>query len=333
MVRLGHTVSVVVPSDGPLGAAVEHEDGIDLTVDKKLIVLRKSRLRDAFKIPTLPAQALNADFVVVWTLALALYVPILEIRRKKYYVAVHELLDSFTGGLLVRVFLSHSKASVTACSQAVATWLSRNGVAANRVDVVYPILEPPVPTLKLDPSSHVIGVVGRINGHKGHIEVCKAFQSHLSHRADWRLLLAGGPYPGQEAALEDLLEVVRADDRIQYVGEVTSFTDIAQAVDVVACFPTRPEPFGLVPLEAWRYGKLAVGYADGGAREVLEIVGGIGVPRPTGDASAVIAEAIERALLVAENGNATMSKAAVLPLFSSRQVEDSLARAIAGERV
>lgn len=276
--QIGHTVTVALPARGPLTSALE-ENGALVRIDPKIAVLRRSRMRDALRLPVLPSYLRDADLVVLWTLALALYAPLLVVRRKQFYFSVHELLLGRFGSMLVRALVVPNSAPVFACSQAVAAWLAGLGVSRSRLHVTYPafswtLREPSTP------SEHfTIAVVGRVNGHKGHREVTKAFLARISDRPTWRLLLVGSPYPGQEAAYEEVEALVDGHDQIELLGEVPGFTSISGQLNIVACFPDRPEPFGLVPVEAWAEGVRAAGFDDGGAAEVLRVVDGVRVPR------------------------------------------------------
>lgn len=293
LVRLGHDVTVFVPHEGPLADSLAHLGAQALvTIDPGLAVLRRSRPVDALRIPSLSSGVAAADFVIVWTLALAAYVPVLRLRRIPFYVSVHELLPGAVGGILVRGLLSGGHFPVSACSQATARWLADAGVAPRRLTVMSPVFSPIAALPAREPHEPLVfAVVGRINGHKGHLEVARAFSSPALRDQDWILRLYGAPFPGQEDALDCVLDQITHDDRIVYGGEAPSMAALAGTIDAVACFPSKPEPFGLVPVEAWRLGIQSVGYADGGAAEVLPLVGGIGVARtidPVADISAAL---------------------------------------------
>lgn len=288
LVELGHEIAVFVPHDGPLAQLLAHlGERASVTVDHTLSVLRRSKPSDALRRPRLRTEVVGADLVVLWTLAMVAYAPILRRRDIRFYVSVHELLLGRLGGLVVRGFLASGRFPVCACSEATAEWLRACGVDSGRITVTSPVFSPlqAIPTRSThDPLT--IAVVGRVNGHKGHLEVARAMRSPGLRDRDWRLLLFGAPFPGQEGALDALREAIVGDDRVQYRGEAPSLASIATEIDAVACFPSKPEPYGLVPIEAWRVGARSVGFADGGASEVLPIVGGIGIPRtadPVGD--------------------------------------------------
>lgn len=296
LLALGHSVHVLVPSSGPLQEEVS-KLGLKATisVEPNLMVLRRSRIRDVMRTPKLPPAMQDADVVVLWTLAMVGYVPLLHCARKKFYVAVHELLPDWRARLFFGLLL-RGKFPLTACSEAVARWLSSLGVQRSRIEVTYPVIDinenPPcregAKELSEPPSGIMtVAVFGRINGHKGHLEVAKAFREPSMSGAGWRLILAGGPFPGQESALEEVLTVAEADKRISYVGELTSIHELPSSVDLVAVFPSKPEPFGLVPIEAWMAGIPSIGYGDGGAAEVLPMVGGTAVRRDGTEGSRV----------------------------------------------
>jgi hypothetical protein len=114
------------------------------------------------------------------------------------------------------------------------------------------------------------------------------------------------------------MHLIESDPRIEYRGEAKSVAAIAGEIDAVACFPSMPESFGLVPVEAWRVGVRAAGFADGGPGEVLPLVGGIAVARtdaPMTDISSAILT-LERSVRARE---ALPEPSTVNPLFTKER--------------
>lgn len=300
LISLGHSVHVLVPAAGPLNDEVARLGAeVQISVEPGLLVLRRSNLKDVLRFPKLPESMRAADVVVLWTLAVAGYVPLLRLARKKFYVAVHELLEDRRARLTFRLLLRGSF-PLTACSKATAAWLRSLGVKGPRISVTYPVIDVPsgrtvrearVAVAEKTTRPFTVAVFGRVNGHKGHLEVATAFRDSSMSDPNWRLVLAGAPFPGQESALEDVLAVAVTDSRITYVGELSSLGELDGAVDLVAVFPTKSEPFGLVPIEAWSFGIPSIGYGDGGAAEVLPMVGGTAIER-TGLSHVQIASAL-----------------------------------------
>ncbi|MDE8585925.1 glycosyltransferase family 4 protein [Arthrobacter sp. NQ4] len=211
------------------------------------------------------------------------YIPLLRLARKKFYVSVHELLEDNRARTVFKHLLKGAF-PVTACSRAAADWLTSLGVTPSRITVTYPVLPDGPSDRDTNPcregrsGTFTVAVYGRLNGSKGHLEVAQAFQEPCMGDPSWRLILAGAPFPGQENALDDVLRLVDKDPRISYIGEVASLLELTADLDLVALFPKKPESFGLVPVEAWSYGIRSIGYALGGAAEVLPLVGGAVVP-------------------------------------------------------
>jgi len=330
LVSLGHEVLVVVPHSGPLATDLAQFGGaVSVVVDASLVVLRRSKLTDLLHPLTLRQDVARADVVVLWTLALSAYIPVLRVRRRRFYVSVHELLPGRVGGLLVRTLLASGSFPVCACSEASAAWLNGHGVTRGRLTVTWPVFTAvdAIPArLVHDPLT--LAVVGRVNGHKGHLEVAQAFQSSALSGSGWRLLLFGAPYPGQDDALQAVQALVHRDPRIEYRGEAASVAAIADEIDAVACFPSTPEPFGLVPIEAWRVGVRTVGFADGGAGEVLRVVGGLGVRRTDSPDRDITAALVELALSM-RTAARLPDPAEVNPLLSGDRRRTLIAQVVA----
>src|SRR5437588_7681851 len=96
LVAEGHEVEVLLPVDGALTQRLM-EVGAAVTV-APLRVLRLSK-RSSLLTPPLarPRWREPPDVVVVWTLALAGYLPALRMAGHRVLVSVHELLPSSAG--------------------------------------------------------------------------------------------------------------------------------------------------------------------------------------------------------------------------------------------
>lgn len=288
---IGFQIVVILPSEGPL-VNILREAGHTVEVDHTLTVVRKADKRSPFRRVSLPEVLRPDDLVVLWTLALARYIPTLMRRRVAFYVSVHELLPGLIGKLYARWFLARGDFNVTCASKACQRWLETCGVRTERLTVTYPVFETQGALGPWVKGRKTIAVFARVNGNKGHLEVAQAFRQLFPSPGEWRLLLYGSPFPGQERHLSDLIQAIDGRPDISYEGEVRSFASVSEKIGVVACFPNRPETFGLVPIEAWQYAVPAIGYADGGASEVLTLVGGLGVSRHEADGTSTLTETL-----------------------------------------
>lgn len=288
--RLGWEVTVVLPEDGPLTSLlVNAEAHIEL---QELHVLRRVSLAQT-RIPvTLPAAAANAELVVLWTLALAAYLPALALHRKPCVCSVHEIQSGWSGALLAQAASRLSKGVMTN-SVATKRWVEGYGRPRLSPIVAYPVA-PRYDPYPMPDSNHPFNVLlaGRVNGRKGHIEAVEACDSVRAAGLDVCLTLLGSPYPGQEVHLASLREAIKGKDWIRYLGQVDSIRPFLADSHLLLVPSTKPESFGIVVLEAWAAGRQVIASDIGGLSEATDLIGGIRVP-PNNDRQ--LADAIFKA--------------------------------------
>jgi glycosyltransferase involved in cell wall biosynthesis len=267
----GAHVDVVVPCSGPLDTAVPTAGG-RLVVDPTLRVLRRSGSAASAVPFRLPAACHHADAVLVWTLALAPYLPLLRASRKHSVLAVHEILEGARGRLLA-LWGQSLASSVVANSRATRDWFVA-GSARREVEVIYPIAPAWRPAPFPDTPLTVL-LAGRVNGNKGHLLAVDAVERVRLAGVSINLVLAGAPFPGQEAHLEALLKRLERAPWATYVGEHAGIDDLLAESHGLVVGTTVPEPFGLVCLEAWSKGRMVVAPDSGGTAEAVRLVEGV----------------------------------------------------------
>jgi glycosyltransferase involved in cell wall biosynthesis len=286
---LGWQVNVLLPADGPLTALLE-DAGADVEV-RDLRVLRRAALAGTRLPVSLPRTVGEADLVVAWTLALASYLPALALAGKATVCSVHEIQPGRAGTLLARG-ASLLSDGLMANSTATADWLSSCGGSRAQPLVAYPVA-PPFDPLPPPPDEGPFGLLlaGRLNGHKGHLEAVGACRLARAEGLDLQLTLLGAPYPGQEAHLHALLEQIDGEPWVSYQGEVDVVRPYLADAHAMLVPTTKPEPFGIVALEAWAAGRLVLASDVGGLSEAADMVGG--VKFPPGDVQAMARVLIE----------------------------------------
>ena len=285
LVAQGHDVSVVVPANGPL-ATLQEAIGDGYVVDEKMAVVRRVDPREAARPPILPAAARVANVVVLWTLPLALYGPVLRIRRQPYIVSVHERSDGAAGRALIALALGH-RTPTQVNSAWVRAWVARR-VIADRIVLTYPTIsrtaDPPsdeterrVDRVAFSAARPMrVLLVGRVNGHKGHLLAVQVAKEMARRDRHLHLTLAGATYPGQKRHLEEARVAARCcGGAVSLVGEVPSMRSVAGGQDLLLMLSTRPEVFGITPLEAWQCRLPVMGIPTGGAAESLALVDGM----------------------------------------------------------
>jgi glycosyltransferase involved in cell wall biosynthesis len=225
----------------------------------------------------LPAVVNNADATILWTVALASYLPILRSRRKRIICSVHEILPGAAGRLLAAgtYMMSHS---LIVNSEATGRWVTRD-FHRHSAHLAYPIAPTydPLPRSGSDTDALQILLMGRVNGHKGHLDAVQAVHAARDSGVKAEITLLGGSFPGQEHHLTRLLAAIEHLPWARYEGEVSDTRAFIGACDVVLVPTNRPEPFGIVALEAWAAGRRVVASDKGGLLEATAMVEGITV--------------------------------------------------------
>lgn len=229
-------------------------------------------------------HALDPDIVQSNTLKTGLFGLLVApaVRRPLVWYLHDRIADDYLPSALVRVIrrLARLPRAVLANSQA-----SARTIAPRRCVVAYPGYAPEQAIDGIDrrarSTSVVVGLVGRISPTKGQLEFVRAAALVLDSHPQARFRIIGSPMFGAA----DYAEQVRAQVRelgIESAVEFTGFVDdplaeIDRLALVVHASPV-PEPFGQVIIEAMIRGVPVVASRAGGAVEIVEPVGQVGVP-------------------------------------------------------
>src|SRR2546422_584269 len=164
---------------------------------------------------------------------------------------------------------------------------------------------PAGPTLDLDamgglPPSEAgimrVALVGTFAWWKGHKTFLQAI-SLLPPSLPIRAYVVGGPIYRTRASqyslneLRSLAAELKISHKVGFTGFVEDSASAMRSLDIVVHASIRPEPFGLVIVEAMACGRALIASKAGGAAEILEL-GKNALGHPPGDA-AVLAKRIE----------------------------------------
>lgn len=117
------------------------------------------------------------------------------------------------------------------------------------------------------PADKVLGVVGRLESHKGHLDAFRALELMLTQRQDIYLWVIGnGRY---EPELRRWVDEHRLNDRIQFLGYRTNVVEIIQCLDL-QIFPSHQEGTPNTLYESMAVGNPAVASTADGQGEILE---------------------------------------------------------------
>lgn len=164
------------------------------------------------------------------------------------------------------------------------------GVEPERVKVVPPGIDVPLPRKTAGPSGGYILGIGRIEPRKDFPSLVRAFDLIAGSHPDLELVIAGPP-GWAEDDLERSIEAAAHRERIRRVGWVE---DAARLIGGAAVFvyPSLYEGFGFPPLEAMALGVPVVATEAG---SIPEVAGSAAELVPPGDVEGM-AEAIQKVL-------------------------------------
>ncbi len=139
-------------------------------------------------------------------------------------------------------------------------------------------------------SDHLaVGIVGRLEGWKGHRVFLTAMARVRTAVPNARGIVIGDPVP-YEPDYRSMLLALRDElglaDHIIFSGFRSDMATVMSALDVLVLASISPEPFGRVLIEAMAAGKPVVATDAGAAREIIED-GVQGLLVPPGDVQAL----------------------------------------------
>ena len=310
----GDRAVVVLPTDIPYAGALSRElKAAGAMIERvDMLVLRRALLRPAnlpelirrFALGTARIAGLvrlhDVTLVHSNTVAVVCGASAAMLTGTPHVWHVHEHIGdeprAYRG--LIRLMLSLFPGRIMANSRAVARALvgaSQRRLA--RIRVVENSFNPaivPVDRSGRDPASPVvIGVVGRLSPRKGTAEAIHAATLLVDRSKRFELRFVGDAPPGQEALQNEYRQQVaslRLEDYVTFVGRVEDVRSQLDAFDILLLPSQRPEPFGLVVIEAMAAGLPVVATLNGGGSDDILDHGRTGLycgREPTGIAGAL----------------------------------------------
>lgn len=112
----------------------------------------------------------------------------------------------------------------------------------------------------------VIGAIGRLDRTKGFDIVIGAIKNLQKSDKNFVLKLAGSGY--YEPVLRNLVKQLEIEDKVEFLGWIKDKKEFFESIDIF-CLPSKNEPFGIVILEAMKYGKPIIATDADGPKEIL----------------------------------------------------------------
>ncbi len=202
----------------------------------------------------------------------------------------------------------------------------QEGFTEDQIQVVFNMLSDAeiVPRKQASHSPPLIGAMGRLVPRKGMLLFLEALKILKEKNVSFQAWVAGTGE--QEEELKETIKQNALESHVQMKGWMSA-GDFYEAIDVF-CIPSSSEPFGLVVLEAWRYGVPICATASSGPEELIQHKTN-GLLSPVEDANALAenmallikGQALQETLRM--NGYQTVEKNYLLPTGAKR-LEDAL---------
>jgi glycosyltransferase involved in cell wall biosynthesis len=308
-------ITVLLPCDGALRKAllpvVDDVRIVDLAVLRKSN-FKKMKLRDVagFIRKILEARRMMRAYDVTYinTVVIMDYMFAAGVTRQPCIVHVHEIPNGLAA-LFFSVMLTLGRASLIFNSHATQRsfrlpFWQRKAVVWNGV-ATPPELPPTASHSKLN-----LLLIGRFNSWKGQEVLLRAvaqISPELRSRLSVRLV---GSVFGDQSHFADMLVRIVGEQGLSEIVEMFPFTPDPYPhytwADVVVVPSTKPEPFGLVAIEAMAEGRCVIAANHGGLSEIVVngVTGSFVVPGSIESLAAAIVSYMNNPARVAAEGNA-----------------------------
>ena len=271
MLERGHDAQLVAIRDSPLArraaqAGIQvHEVAARAKRSRAALLLRKLLSQGQFDV--VHANEPHA-LTAAWFAGAHKKVPVVVSRRVAYPLQKNAIARSR--------YLMASR--ILAVSRFVAASVTKSGIPADKVEVVYEGVEvPPAITPEgrerarqrwgVAAIERLLGCVGYLLPEKGQESVVRAMPEVRAKFPGTRLLLAGdGPC---RARLEGLAKQLNLQSAVIFAGFVEDVAQVYAALDVFV-FPSLAEPLGTSLLAAMAWGLPVLAVAKGGVPEYVQ---------------------------------------------------------------
>ncbi|OSY87022.1 hypothetical protein WH52_13230 [Tenacibaculum holothuriorum] len=289
---------VVVPEVGPLTEELKKRN-IEVHVLPVIKVSRK--LFTSFDIIKLPFQILKAQRIlrkkigdrkidIIHSNTLAVFLGALYSKRYKikHIWHVHEIIKSPI--IIAKIYpyilkrysdfiVFNSKASAEHIFSYIPKLKKKSQIIYNGLDrsISFSSKEEQEQIRKnlfktINESSIIIGLIGRINKHKGQKLLLNAFEELKKQHDNIYLLFIGSTIKTQTFLLDELqneIKIKNLENHVTTIDFQKQLWPFYDCIDIVLVPTTDPEPFGLVAVEGMLSKKPVIAANHGGLKEIV----------------------------------------------------------------
>ncbi|OJG98701.1 hypothetical protein RV18_GL003124 [Enterococcus termitis] len=277
-----YTCFVVLPTDGKLREELEKIDGCSVSIYSYAVLRRKNLsflgMLDYLKqtitslyffskyIKQMKIDIVYTNTSVVFSGAIAA-----KLKRKKSVWHIREIISNSVERKIISTIVNLFSNKIICNSSATLKSITNK----EKGDVIHNVIDTDsiqIPSVKSE-NQITIGMAGRINRWKGQKLFIDAANHILNDYPDVRFLIAGDAFSGEEYIKTELIEYVKKINRteqILFLGLIDDMNEFYNSIDIFVLPSIKPEPFGLVILEAMARKIPVIATKHGGPLEIIQ---------------------------------------------------------------
>ncbi len=277
-----YSIFVILPCDGPLVEELKNI-GVNVVI-KEIAVLRRKDLaffnmckyiKNFFKSVLFLKKFFkenNIDIVYTNTSVIFVGGVAAKLTRKKSIWHVREIISNKFERMIVGKMVNIFSDIIIANSKATGEAITKN---KNKLRVVYNAIEVKDDFCIKDKKTDniVIGMAGRINRWKGQGLFVDMAEKVLKEEKQVKFLIAGEVYQGEDALrvnLKNKIKEKNLSEKVILLGLVNNMNEFYKGLDIFVLPSIKPEPFGLVVIEAMSHKLPVVATNHGGPVEIID---------------------------------------------------------------
>lgn len=275
-------VHVILPCDGPLVDKMNELENVNVEIYDIAILRRKNLSLKGLvvyfsklikSVNYLKNYIKNNSIDLVDTNTAVVFPGAMAAKKCNIKSSWHirEIISSNFENNVISFMMNRYADKIIANSKATGNSLK---IDKNKLEVVYnAIEEKKVDLIKGDRKIHnAIGMAGRINRWKGQKLFVDAASIVHNKYPNLKFYIAGDVYKGEENIKAELVEHIKQlglSDTVILLGQVNDMSQFYSNIDIFVLPSIKPEPFGLVIIEAMQYEVPVIATNHGGPTEII----------------------------------------------------------------
>lgn len=309
-------INIIIPSKGPIQPLLTQY--ADRIIHGTIWVFRKSQMKtfsgimDLLNLPAATIKAWrmmkNHDVVYINTVVVINFILAALLSKTIRVMHVHEIIQGIPGKIIGQLV---QKAATSVICNSLATCRAFGLEKRSNTYIIWNGTECPIyaqpPTFQKDRPLRIL-MPGRINSWKGQTLLVKAV-SHMEETAKKKLQIriVGDVFKGQDHFRTNLIRQIQSlglDSCINLLGFRRKMDELYHWADIVVVPSLRPEPFGLVAIEAMSHARPVIAASHGGLVEILadQKSGWLFPPGDAAGLAEIISSLLNNKKLISEKG-------------------------------